>query len=221
MRNEKNRVWIHRSIWLVIILLTIFIPILVENTKPQLEIVSDEGYINEYYSSLNQTSLTITIKFNREVDSGYVTINFYDESQNLLDTVKSYFIAWGDEAEDSYILVDGKVDSYKIIACEIEPEINYAITYGLLLPEIIFFVCTLLLSYREYRYNNHKITVYAGWYHHVLRIDGEKFDEHNTLISHTAINLSANMDDGTLIDVVISLTNRITVKVNNKLLENK
>ena len=59
--------------------------------------------------------------------------------------------------------------------------------------------------------------VYAGWYHHYILINGEKYDEHNTITFFTPILLSASLDDGSEVKATISLTNRIALKINGKL----
>ena len=62
------------------------------------------------------------------------------------------------------------------------------------------------------------ISVYAGWYQHTLRINGKLCDEHNTLVNFTPIQLSTTTGDGIKIEAMISLTNRISIKANDKLI---
>lgn len=73
------------------------------------------------------------------------------------------------------------------------------------------------MSYKRYTYKNNEIIVYAGVYHHYIKINKEIFDEHDTIISYSPIKLSCLLNDGTDIVATISLTNRITLKINNKL----
>lgn len=80
-----------------------------------------------------------------------------------------------------------------------------------------FFICSLLLTYKNYQYNEYEIIVYASWYHHYIKINGEKYDEHNTIATFTPIILSCTLDDCTDIMATITLTNRISLKINNKL----
>ncbi len=218
--NEKNKIIIHRLSWLFILLLIIFLPIIIHVSKPKLDIVDDEGYINDYSSSLNRTSLTMYVTFNRKVYYGYVTIKYYDDSNHLLETKESFFTAYnGKTVECDLIYVDGKVASYEIESFEFNTYAWEFMIYYLLLPAIIMFISSLLLCYREYDYNGKKISVYAGWYHHTIRVDGEKYDEHNTIMSFTPIKLNAIMDDNIKLEVTISLTNRITLKINGKLVK--
>lgn len=81
----------------------------------------------------------------------------------------------------------------------------------------LFFICALLLSCKIYRYNGMEIIVYAGWYHHYIKVSGVLVDTHNTILSYTPIVLSATLEDGTELQATISLTNRISLKINNKL----
>ncbi len=82
---------------------------------------------------------------------------------------------------------------------------------------LAFFIASLLLSCREYYYNGNDIVVYAGWFHHYIKVNGIKYDEHNTLVSYVAIPLSCTLDDGTDVKVCITLTYRISLKINNRL----
>ena len=82
---------------------------------------------------------------------------------------------------------------------------------------LIFFICTLCLSCKIYEYNGNEIIVYAGFYHHYIKVNGTKMDEHNTLIYFTPIPLSCTLNDGTDLAVVITTSNRISFKINNQL----
>ncbi|HCH74930.1 MAG TPA: hypothetical protein DEV87_07110 [Clostridiales bacterium] len=79
------------------------------------------------------------------------------------------------------------------------------------------FISTLLLSYKTYMYNDKEIIVYAGFYHHYISVSGVKTDEHNTIISYTPITLTCTLSEGARIQATISLTNRIALKINDKL----
>lgn len=82
---------------------------------------------------------------------------------------------------------------------------------------ILIFIASLFLTYKEYEYNGNEIIVYAGWYHHYIKVNGNILDEHNTLVTFTAIPLACTLDDGTDLEVTITTTNRISLKINNRL----
>lgn len=81
----------------------------------------------------------------------------------------------------------------------------------------LFFIASLLLSCKVYDYNGYEIVVYAGFYHHYIKVNGRKVDEHDTVISFTAILLSCTLNDGTDMQATITMTNRISLKINNQL----
>lgn len=81
----------------------------------------------------------------------------------------------------------------------------------------IVFILSLLLSCKVYDYNGVEIIVYAGIYHHYIKVNGSIVDEYNTISSWTAITLSCALDDDTELKATISLSNRIALKINNKL----
>lgn len=45
----------------------------------------------------------------------------------------------------------------------------------------IIFICSLFLSYKIYKFNGNIITIYAGYYNHYIKINGEMFDEHTNI----------------------------------------
>ena len=45
------------------------------------ELTNDNSATKEYYSSLNQTLVELTVEFNKEVYSGYATIKFFDKDE--------------------------------------------------------------------------------------------------------------------------------------------
>lgn len=81
----------------------------------------------------------------------------------------------------------------------------------------IIFIVSLFLSYKSYRYNGDFIVVYSGWFHHYIKVNGTKMDEHNTLQTFIPILLTCTLDDGTDLEATITLTNRISLKINNQL----
>ena len=85
MLYEKKKLLIHRLIWFFLLLLGIIIPIIISNVPSKdVEIINDNGYINEYYESLDETNCEIEVIFNCEVDSGYILVAFYDSNGKLL-----------------------------------------------------------------------------------------------------------------------------------------
>lgn len=93
-------------------------------------------------------------------------------------------------------------------------------SYVLIMYDVVslaFFIGSLLLSYRAYEYEGNTIIVYVGWYHHYLKVNGEVADEHNTILTFTTIQLSCTLEDGTLVQAAVTLTNRISLKINNRL----
>ena len=86
---------------------------------------------------------------------------------------------------------------------------------------LLFFISTLLQSYKAYTYNGKIIEVYSGWYHHYMTYGGIKVDEHNTIQTYAPIWLSCTLDDGTFISAVISTSGRIALKINDRLYTKK
>ena len=225
--NENSKVAFHRIFWLCVTLLILVIPHIIKACQPKLEIIRDDAYIVDYYESLNETACSVEVEFNRAVSSGYVEIAFYDEAGELLECDEYYLYSNSKILSDAYIIVDGKVDSYEIVSHSIEPDTGvYFLAYYFLIIAIPMFIDSLLLSYKEYEYKGNTISVYAGFYHHTLRVNGELCDEYNTIITYTPIFLETIIkpknegEEEILIEATISFfTNRITLKVDKKLLK--
>ena len=215
--DERKKILIHRIIWLSILLIFIFLPTIVLNCQPELKLISSECYTssNEYSSECE-----IELKFNRKVENGKISIAFYDVDDNLIDIHHIYFDEEGKTiTETEYVY--GVVGSYEIISHNFETPFEYVELMFYFIPLVaIIFVITLLLNYKEYEFNGKTISVYAGVNKHYLKIDGEKYDEHNSILIFTPIKLSTKFEEIS-VEATISLTNSITLKINDKLQQPK
>lgn len=79
------------------------------------------------------------------------------------------------------------------------------------------FIASLTLSYKVYSYNGNKISVYAGFFHHQLKVNDELCDERS--FSYSPIYLNTTFDDDSFVEVIISGFNNVTLKINNKLIK--
>lgn len=96
----------------------------------------------------------------------------------------------------------------------------FTISMILIFADIVLFVLffsSMLLNCKVYDYEGNQIIIYAGWCHHYIKVNGEKYDEHNTIATFTPIKLNCKLDDGTVLDATISLSNRISLKINDRL----
>lgn len=110
---------------------------------------------------------------------------------NMDETIRDLIMQWPDLIMECFVIIDVLIFSV--------------------------FISTLFLSCKVYDYNGNSIVVYAGWFHNYIKVNGKKFDEHNTFTSYTAILLPCVLDDGTDVKVTITRSNRISLKINNRL----
>ena len=82
---------------------------------------------------------------------------------------------------------------------------------------LIFLISSFLYSCKVYEYNGNVIVVYAGYSHHYIKVNGEKTDEYISSIFFTPIRLSCTLEDGTHLAATVSLVNRISLKINDRL----
>ena len=223
MLYERKKILIQRVIWGILLAIGILVPVILANQpEEEVNIVNDNGYIIEYYEYSDTTDCEIEVTFNREVSSADIVVAFYDSDGNLLEREEGYFYGYDNRVSATFF-IDGLVDSYEIISYEVSIYENndYMIWFFIIdLFVAVFFICTLLLSYKSYEYEGKTIIVYAGWYHHYIKVDDEIMDEHNTLFSYTAIPLSCTLKDGSVLHETITMTNRISLKINDRLYKN-
>lgn len=216
--QKKIRIW--RKVFLSLFLLTL-LWLFIYIAKPAK--VKDGSIETTYYSSLNESSCEIQLECNRLVDGATAEIGFYatENSTYPICTKTVEMFGIGDTLTAYVHDIPGNVKTFKIKSITIQKDnINCLLIFSCAcLPVLLFFISALLLSCSIYHYNDKTIVVYAGWYHHYILINGEKYDEHNTLISYTPITLTATLDDGSEVKATISLTNRVALKINGKLFE--
>ena len=104
-----------------------------------------------------------------------------------------------------------------VAICAVEEYYTLIILLGLI--SLIFLLCLInafTFSFKRYDLDGHEVSVYCGAYHHYIDIDGERFDEHHTILSYTPIHMSCEFE-GHYIEVTISTFNMVAMKVDNKL----
>lgn len=229
MLFEKKKLLIHRLIWgiafavSVIAVIAMIIALIKPEPETQIELVSDSGYILEYWEYLEETECEIDIVFDGEVDSGTLTVEFFDPEEDSLGVYTESYYAVDSKAEVIYF-VDGMVDSYRIVDYtvydygELDIGMYFAtvIVVWISLCLLLMFIGALMLSCNVYQFDGHQIIVYAGFCHHYIKIDDEKYDEHNTILTFSPINMSCVVGEHHL-EATVTLTNRISLKIDGRL----
>ena len=222
MSKEGKYIFINRIIAIAVTVVCIIVIIAISTPKSEAAFVDDNGYIESYYESLDSTTCEIVLKFDKNVNGADATVSFYDADGNLLDTQRETFFGYEAIEVSRTFYVDGKVEYYSVEDISVEmPGVSEEVIITdiiLLLIVLCWLLCAFMLSCKEYEYNDHHIVVYAGFVKHYIKIDGEKMDEYNTAVSFVPITMSTTLVSGEIIDATISLSNRISVKLNNRLL---
>lgn len=212
--NEKKKILRYRIIGLSILLAFILIPTIVIACEPEPKLINSECYENGY-------NYEVKLTFNREVDyGGEAEVAFYDINGNLIGIENLYFFESGKVVTGIAFLYE-EVDSYEIVSIDFDNPFNFiTIMYYFVPVVLIGFVLTLCVRYKEYDFNGKTISVYAGVNKHYLKIDDEKFDEHNSWLIFSPLKLSTKLGENEII-ATISLTNNISLKINDKLYQPK
>ena len=178
--------------------------------------------VSEFEWAIKHSKLgTVALSFDKEICiDGDIVINFYDAEGNLIfsgsekinSSGKNFYLHFGKNLSD--------VKSLEIAKINIKPpfyNITATIFHTLAFLSILAFLFALNIIIKEYNYAGNHILVYAGFRNHYIKINGEKQDEHITDISFTPIILSCDLDEDTHIQATISVSNNITLKINNRL----
>ena len=91
-------------------------------------------------------------------------------------------------------------------------------------PFSILTIATLIGTLRQtcyvYKYNDKEIVVYAGKKKQYIKINGEKYDEHNSRIPFfQTVTLTAKMENGEEYQARIPKNKKTSLKANGKILE--
>lgn len=220
--EEKKFININRIIFLAILLLNVFLPIILSNCQTALELVDSNLYC-DYDENTGYSNCELELIFNKNISSGSVEVYFYDESDNLITSETAYFFETNSVVVDEITYINGNVASYELNYLDFNAEsefLDFAYLFYCFIPvTILLFIQSLLLCYRKYEYNGQTIEIYAGYYNHYIKVNNEKYDEHKTLATFSPIMLSCTLDSGEKIQATISLTNRVSLKINDKLLQ--
>lgn len=222
--KEKRFVLINRIIFLVLLLLNILLPTILLNTQPELELLDSNIYC-EYDEISGYSNCEIELIFNKNISSGSVEVYFYDESDNLITSKTAYFFETNSVVVDEITYINGNVASYELDNLDFSEDSDFEfycrLMFAFIPLTLVLFIISLLLSYKKYEYNGQTIEVYAGYNNHYIKVDNEKYDEHKTLATFSPIILSCTLESGEKIQATISLTNRVSLKINDKLYNNK
>lgn len=220
--KEKKFIKTNRIIFLALLLLNIFIPIVLTSFQTELELVDSNLYC-DYDDNTGYSNCEIELIFNKNISSGSVAVYFYDESDNLITSETAYFFETNSVVVDEITYINGNVASYELDYLDFNAELGFLdfvyLFYCFIPVTILLFIHSLLLCYRKYEYGEQILEVYAGYYNRYIKVNGEKYDEHKTLSTFSPIILSCTLDSGEKIQATISLTNRISLKINDKLLQ--
>ena len=219
--KEKRFIILHRILWSGLALLIIIFPHFLKLFEPEVELVKEDVYVDYSYST---ATVDVELQFSHAVSYVDIWISFYDENDNLITEDNPIYSISEDIFHDfvCYVTVGDKtIEYYEITQLYfnyeiIDMDMYYVGSNFFLVIFISLFIMSFFLKYKEYIYENKVISVYAGWYRHYLKINGEKVDEFNGG-SFMPIFLNANIDENTRIDVIITRYNGITFKINGKL----
>ena len=243
--KEKRAIFIHRMIFMSVLIICFILSVAFavsygvsahENgsTLTPTKLLTDSGKVNEFTGN-GYTNYTLTLSFNNKEVSGTVTVSFFNSSGVKLETCKKEFYAAEKNATVRFYSIEGVVKSYNIDSLNIEsdPASSPTASRGVLKTRIlqklfeasikitavalVLFVMTLLQSCKVYGYKGNVIIVYSGWFRRYISVNGVKLDEHNTVINLMPIYMSAVLYDETRLNVTITLTNRISLKINDTL----
>lgn len=221
MEKEKKTIKILRIVFGVLLVAAIVATILLYRHFDAK--VVDWGWDGDYNASTNTTECDVVLEFNVKVEDVKITVQFFDENDNLIDEMSktcvwednlaaASFTVKGDPA--SCMLVDGSYAYEQSLGMQITIYVG-ALAIILL---IALFVQSLMCKCKTYYYNDMEIVVYAGLAHRHVKVNGVEVCRRNNAFTYGTVELSTTLGDGSMLCAYISRNNKITVMVNNQYL---
>ena len=125
MLYEKKKILVRRIVWGILLAIGIVVPVILAlQPVEEATLINDKGYVTEYYEFTDMTDCEIEVTFDREVSSADIVVAFYDGNGNFLAREEGYFTGYDNELSASFF-IDGQVDSYEIVSCELSVSSNY------------------------------------------------------------------------------------------------
>lgn len=217
----KNKIFIQRIIALILVLICILIMVVAFSiNKNTTSIEYEHCYVYAYNNSLNRTACEFVIEFNEEVTSANITVDFYNETNEVFDTKTVYLKSLDDNFWSATLSINGTFSNYRIQSydCDTTKSMAISIVFYVALVLGLIFLCffflTLILCCKTYECNGDTILVYAGWVYAYMAINGKKVDISSGLPSNSE-KLICNLKDGSLVEADIDAFNRISLKINS------
>ena len=212
--TKKDRFFKTRMLLAILTIIFILIPVIVNSTAPKIDI-KDIDHKVEAYGSMYK--VTIILEFRQNPTSGTAAVRFYNNRSMLIAVENVSFTPVGYSAIGEVMTTEYvsrvAVEDHSFKAYNVSWMAIFAVI------SIYLLIWSLFLSCKKYEVGDKHIVVYAGFYHRRLYVGTKLCDEHRTLGTFVPIKLSTVLEDGTEIDVKISLLNRIALKADNVLVQ--
>lgn len=212
--KKRDRFFKTRLVLAILTIIFILIPVIVNSTAPKIDI-KDVDHKVEAYGSMYK--VTIILEFRQNPTSGTATIRFYNSRSMLIAVENVSFTPAGcyaiGEVMTTEIVSKVAVEGHSFREYDVSWMAIFAVV------SLYLLIWSLFISCKKYEVGDKDIVVYAGFYHRRLYVGTKLCDEHRTLGTFVPIKLSTVLEDGTEIDVKISLLNRIALKADNVLVQ--
>lgn len=223
---EKRRVLTNKLVWAALLMIGIamfFITAFV--ILQSVSVVSDKLTVTEYNEKADFTRFDYEITFDKAVDMGAVTVEIYDDENQLIRTQLRLFFNSEDNVRTlvSPTVVQGKIGYCKVVEwsdIRVSKTTKYIAWSVLIVIDLIMlaiFIASMFLNSKTYIYDDKEIVVYAGWFNYYIKVDGQLLDKCKAVCRRSAINLSCTLQDGAEINSTISFSKRIALKINGEL----
>ncbi len=232
MLPEKRKILIHQLIPWILLLIIVAVILLPQSAKPSQPRIEDMNVYTEAYGTAHTTVQAMVVISDPDVSEGTATLKLYGRGDYIIYD-KTLRFTRGDTDGELYtgeiVVRSTDISSYEITdfhvtardtgdATETSSSPYFSLTPLFLLFWLPWVISSFFLNCKVYQYGDNAIIVYAGRFHRYLSVNGEKMDEANSLIRFRTIMLSCTLEDGTTIKARCSGSNRIALKVNNRLL---
>lgn len=219
--NKSRGVLIVKIIAIVVWLLSLLSPtIFTEIEKVEMKDFNQIEHIEQ-----TETTYYFEIEFTKEIESGTITMGFYDEEGHLLfaqsvpfENNKSNKVVIAVENE-KFVEFRETLADYKFEYANITTKtasIIEKVMYPVSIVLAVALVFVLRIRYKEYEVEGKKVQIYAGIVNHTIYVDNIQAYSERYLLTNKKTTLAVPLSETQEMEIIFRANNRIETMVRNR-----
>lgn len=219
--NKSKGVLIVKIIAVVVWFVSLFFPTIYK----EIEKVEMKDFNQIAHEGQTATKYYFEVEFTKEVESGSITMGFYDEEGQLLfsqsvpfENNKSNKVVISVESENfetfAESLVDYKFDGATITTKSASTVEKVMYPASIMLAVVLVFV--LRIRYKEYEVEGKNVQIYAGILNHTVYVDNIQAYSERYLLTNKKTVLAVPLSETQEMEIIFRANNRIETMTRNR-----